>query len=270
MLIEIGYELGFSCHGPTPMLLTLNVHPSRAGDLLAPDFIQADPPVPMHSYRDAFDNVCTRVTAPAGEVLFHSRARVRDHGRPDPVVPDAVQHPVEELPDETLIFLLASRYCEVDLLLQTAWDRFGGLTGSGWEKVMAICEFVHGHIQFGYEHAHPGKTAFQAYTDRRGVCRDYAHLAVTLCRAMNIPARYCSGYVSDIGQPPPYASMDFAGWFEAFVGGAWHVFDPRNLTPRVGRVLMARGRDAADAALTTVFGFNTLTRFVVHTHEVSG
>lgn len=267
--MQIGYEIAFSCPRPSPMLLTLNVHPSRAGDLLQPDTIVAQPPVPMRTYRDDFDNLCTRLMAPAGEIRFHTSARIRDSGAPDPVQPDACQHPLEELPDYTLLFLLASRYCEVDLLLETAWERFGAATGSGWQRVMAVCEFVHGHIEFGYEHASPGKTAFQVYNQRRGVCRDYAHLAITLCRALNIPARYCSGYVSDIGEPPPYAAMDFAGWFEAYVGGQWRVFDPRNLKPRIGRVLMARGRDAADAALTTVFGANTLTHFVVHTHEVS-
>jgi transglutaminase-like putative cysteine protease len=198
-----------------------------------------------------------------------AKAIVNDTGAPDPVFPSAVQHPIPELPEETLLFLLGSRYCETDRMSETAWKLFSA-TPLGWARVQAICDFVHRHIRFGYEHANPTKTAWEVFQDGKGVCRDFAHLAITLCRCLNIPARYCTGYLGDIGLPPPYAPMDFAGWFEAYLGGAWHTFDPRNNVPRIGRVLIARGRDAADVAITTTFGPNTLQGFRVWTEEVTG
>jgi transglutaminase-like putative cysteine protease len=194
---------------------------------------------------------------------------VRDSGQPDNIVPGARQHPVEDLPEETLVFLLGSRYCETDRLTDVAWGLFGHTT-PGWARVQAICDYVHNHIAFGYEHARATKTAWEAFHERRGVCRDYAHLAVAFCRAMNIPARYCTGYLGDMGTPPPYGVMDFAAWFEVYLGGAWHTFDARNNTPRIGRVLMARGRDAADVAIATTFGPNLLEGFTVWTDEVLG
>jgi transglutaminase-like putative cysteine protease len=194
-------------------------------------------------------------------------AVVRDTGLPEPTVYNAWQHEVQNLPEETLVFLLGSRYCETDCLTNIAWSLFSN-TPLGWARVQAICDFVHHHLTFGYEHASPTKTALQAYTDRNGVCRDYAHLAIAFCRCMNIPARYCTGYLGDIGMPPPYAPMDFAGWFEAYLGGAWYTFDPRNNQPRIGRILIARGRDAADVAISTAFGINTLQSFRVWTDQV--
>ena len=182
--------------------------------------------------------------------------------------PHTWQHNVEQLPEETLVFLLGSRYCETDRLSDIAWKLFSG-TPLGWPRVQAICDFVHNHIAFGYEHASSTKTAFEVFNERRGVCRDFAHLAIALCRCMNIPARYCTGYLGDIGLPPPYAPMDFAGWFEAYLGGSWHTFDARNNTPRIGRILLARGRDAADVAISTAFGENTLTSFKVWTDQVN-
>jgi transglutaminase-like putative cysteine protease len=192
---------------------------------------------------------------------------VKDTGEPDPVVPTARQHAVEDLPSETLQFLLASRYCETDLMLDLAWKLFGN-TAEGWPRVQAICDFAHNHVVFGYENARPTRTAREAHAEKVGVCRDYTHLAVALCRCMNIPARYCTGYLGDIGIPPPYGPMDFAAWLEAYLDGRWYVFDPRNQIPRIGRVLIARGRDAADVALTTTFGPNTLKSFKVVTDEV--
>ncbi|HSK40179.1 MAG TPA: transglutaminase family protein [Arenibaculum sp.] len=190
-----------------------------------------------------------------------------DTGEPDPVVPSARQIPVQDLPSETLLFLLGSRYCETDRLSQAAWDLFGK-TPEGWARVQAICDFVHDHITFGYEHARPTKSAYDAFVEGKGVCRDYAHLAVAFCRAMNIPARYCTGYLGDIGVPPPHGVMDFAGWLEAYLDGRWYTFDPRNQVPRIGRVLLAWGRDAADVALSNTFGPNTLTGFKVWTDEI--
>lgn len=267
MKIRLGFEITYDCPQPTPMILTLSVHYSRISDLIVPDHLVADPPVPMTAYRDTFGNWCTRIVAPKGTLRLSTDAVISDSGLPDVVTPQARQTPVEALPDDTLLFLLGSRYCETDRLSDIAWQLFGG-TPPGWARVQAICDYVHRHITFGYEHARFTRTAWEALHDKTGVCRDYAHLAVAFCRCMNIPARYCTGYLGDIGIPPPYGPMDFAAWFEAYLDGHWYTFDPRNNVPRIGRVLIARGRDAADVAITTTFGPNTLARFIVRTDEV--
>ncbi|MBL6750279.1 MAG: transglutaminase family protein [Nevskia sp.] len=268
MQIRVGYELVYDFPQPTPMILTLSIHYSRASDLLRPDHLITDPPVPVSGYRDGFGNWCTRLVAPQGKLRLSADTVVKDSGAPDMVLPNAWQIDVPNLPEETLVFLLGSRYCETDQLSDTAWKLFENAP-MGWGRVQAICDFVHKHVQFGYEHASSTKTAMQVYAERRGVCRDYAHLAIAFCRCMNIPARYCTGYLGDIGMPPPYGPMDFAGWFEAYLGGAWHTFDARNNQPRIGRVLIARGRDAADVAISTAFGANTLESFKVWTDQVA-
>jgi transglutaminase-like putative cysteine protease len=268
MLLRVGYELCYSLDGSTSMILTLNVHHSRVADLVRPDHILTEPSVPLRAYRDGFGNWCTRLQAPGGRLRISSNTLIHDNGTPDPVATWARQSQPAELPDETLVYLLGSRYCETDCLSETAWELFGG-TPTGWARVQAICDFVHRHITFGYEYASPRKTALGVFNERRGVCRDYAHLAITFCRCMNIPARYCTGYLGDIGVPPVNLPMDFAGWFEAFLGDQWYVFDPRNNVPRVGRVLIARGRDAADVAINTTFGPNKLESFSVRTEEVA-
>ena len=267
MHIKVGYELIYDCPQPTPMLLMLNIHYTRAGDLVMPDHLVTSPSLHLSAYRDLFGNWCSRIVAPAGLTRINTSAIVRDSGIPDPVVPDARQHPVEELPEEALVFLLASRYCETELLTQIAGNLFNN-TPPGWARVQAICDYVHNHITFDYQQARPTRTAWEAYNERIGVCRDYAHLAIAFCRCMNIPARYCTGYLGDIGMPPPYGVMDFAGWFEAYLGGQWYTFDARNNMPRIGRVLIARGRDAVDVAISTTFGPNTLRSFSVVTDEV--
>jgi transglutaminase-like putative cysteine protease len=208
-----------------------------------------------------------RLVAPPGQLRLASTAVVRDSGNPDIVTTSAYQHSIEELPEESLVFLLGSRYCDTENLSEVAWSLFGQIP-SGWSRVQAICDFVHSHIAFGYEHARNTRTASEAFNEKRGVCRDFAHLAVAFCRCMNIPARYCTGYLGDIGIPPPYGPMDFAAWFEAYLGGRWYTFDPRNNVPRIGRVLIARGRDAIDVAIATTFGRNTLVSFKVFTDEV--
>ncbi len=267
MQIRVGYELVYRCPKPTPMILTLNVHYSRVSDLVKPDHLVLTPSTPISGYRDSFGNWCNRIVAPQGALRLYSDAIVNDSGAAEVVAPWLEQRPVQALPEETLLFLLGSRYCETDLLSETAWRLFEA-TPAGWGRVQAICDFVHHHIRFGYEHASATKTAFQVFQEGKGVCRDYAHLAIAFCRCMNIPARYCTGYLGDIGVPPPYAPMDFAGWFEAYLGDAWYTFDPRNNTPRIGRILIARGRDAADVALSTSFGPSTLESFRVWTDEV--
>jgi transglutaminase-like putative cysteine protease len=265
--IRVGYELIYDCPQPTPMLLALHIHYSRASDILVPDHVTTDPSVPIFAYRDSFGNWCSRIVAPPGRIRIATNAVVRDSGLPEVIDRSAQQHAIQDLPEETLVFLLASRYCDIEKLSQTAWNLFDQ-TPPGWARVQAICDFVHNHIAFNYEHASPTRTASEAFFERRGVCRDYTHLAIAFCRAMNIPARYCTGYLGDMGTLPPYGVGDFAAWFEAYLGGRWHIFDPRNNVPRIGRILMARGRDAIDVAITTTFGPNTLVSFKVWTDEV--
>lgn len=267
MKIRVGYEILYDCPQPTPMLLTVSIHFSRVSDIVVPDHLIAQPSIPITAYRDGFGNWCSRIVAPKGRLRLTANAVVNDTGEPDSVAPSARQHPVEELPEETLVFLLGSRYCDTDRLSQAAWDLFGK-SPPGWARVQAICDYVHRHIAFGYEHARATRTAGEAFDERLGVCRDYAHLAIAFCRCMNIPARYCTGYLSDIGIPPPYGPMDFAAWFEVYLGGRWYIFDARNNTPRIGRVLIARGRDAADVPITHTFGPATLAGFKVWTDEV--
>jgi transglutaminase-like putative cysteine protease len=268
MKIRVGYELVYDFPQPTPTIMVVGIHFSRASDIVVPDYLVTDPSVPILPYRDGFGNWCSRMVAPAGRIRLSGDGVVRDTGQPDIVAPWATQLRIEELPAETLAFLLGSRYCETDRLTEIAWDLFSK-TPLGWERVQAICDFVHNHITFGYEHARASKSAWEAFNERAGVCRDYAHLAIAFCRCMNIPARYCTGYLGDIGIPPPYGPMDFAGWFEAYLGGRWYTFDARNNVPRIGRVLIAQGRDAADVPIACTFGPNTLVSFKVWTDEVA-
>ncbi|MGA2118326.1 MAG: transglutaminase family protein [Bryobacteraceae bacterium] len=269
MQLRIGYDLVYSFLQPTPIILVVNVHDSRASDIVVPDRLCTEPSIPISEYRDGFGNRCVRVLAPAGRLRLGADGVIRDSGQPDEIVSTAWQDPVQDLPEETLVFLLGSRYCETDLLSQTAWQMFGG-TAPGYPRVQAICDYVHNHIAFDYQNARSTRTAAQAFDERTGVCRDYAHLAITFCRCMNIPARYCTGYLGDVGMPPPYPPGDFAAWFEAWIGGRWHIFDPRNNVPRSSRILMARGRDACDVAIATTFGGNTLESFRVWTDEIPG
>jgi transglutaminase-like putative cysteine protease len=266
--IHAGYDIAFDCPQPTPMLLQLAVHPSRSADLVTSDVIRFEPPVAATTYRDGFDNRCTRIVAPAGRLTLSTRFDINDSGEPDPVVPSAMEHPVQDLPHEMLVYLLGSRYCETDRLSEAAWSLFGGVA-PGWTRVQAICDFVHDRIRFNYTDARETRTAWEGFQERVGVCRDYAHLAVALCRCMNIPARYCTGYLGDMGMPPPYSAGDFSAWFEAYLGGRWHTFDARHNIPRIGRILIARGRDATDCAISTSFGRAILAGFTVVTDEVA-
>jgi transglutaminase-like putative cysteine protease len=268
MQIRLGYELIYSFPQPTPMILALNIHYSRASDIVIPDYLTTDPSVPVGGYRDGFGNWCTRLVAPSGRIRIKTDSLIRDTGQPDGVFPGAWQHAVQDLPEETLVFLLGSRYCETDLLSQAAWDIFGQ-SPLGWARVQAICDYVHNRITFDYQKARATRTAWEAFNECTGVCRDYAHLAIAFCRCLNIPARYCTGYLGDMGTLPPYGVGDFAAWFEVYLGGAWHTFDARNNVPRIGRVLLARGRDASDVAIANHFGPNTLESLKVWTDEVA-
>ena len=267
MLIKIGYDIEFELSQPTAMLLMLFVHPSRREHLQKPDQILTFPDIPVQTFYDSFGILCGRVAAPAGRVRFYSSTVVEDSGLPDPVVMNAEQHHVADLPIDVLPFLLASRYCEVDRFGQIAWDLFG-TTKLGWSRVQAVMSWVHNHITFGYQHARPTKTAWDGYTERQGVCRDFTHLSITLLRALGIPARYATGYLGDIGIPISPEPMDFSAWIEVYLSGRWWTFDARHNKPRIGRILMARGRDATDVALTTSFGIANLLKFDIVSDEL--
>ena len=268
MKLRVGYDMSYDCAQDTPMILSLHIHDSRAADIIEAQQLTVEPPVAVTHFRDFYGNPCSRLVAPAGRVRLRNHALLTDSGLPDEIAPDAEQSVVEDLPVETLPYLLGSRYCETDRLSDIAWNLFGS-TPPGWARVQAICDWVHNHIRFGYEHARATKTALDAYNEGCGVCRDYAHLAIAFCRCMNIPTRYATGYLPDIRVPPADAPMDFAAWFEVWLGGQWHTFDARNNTPRIGRVLMARGRDAADCSLVNSFGAHTLVTFEVIAEEVA-
>jgi transglutaminase-like putative cysteine protease len=267
MRIRAGFEISYYAFGETPMSLLLSVSPDRRVDLLTPDVLQVAPAAPVQQHVDLFGNLVSRVTAPGGPITFRSDFIIADSGLPEPHDGTACQHPVQDLPDEVLPFLFGSRYCETDRLSDLAWSLFGHIE-AGWPRLQAILDYAHQRIQFGYEHARNTRTAFEAHEEGVGVCRDYAHLAVTLCRCMNIPARYCTGYLGDIGVPPVDAPMDFSAWFEVYLGGRWHTVDARHNQPRIGRIVLARGRDATDVAISTAFGAHQLTGFKVVTEAL--
>lgn len=266
MLIRYGFEMAIWCPNLVPVVTMASLRPERGADLLAPEVQTAAPSVLVTTYSDGFGNVCRRFTAPAGEIMLRNDATIRDSGLPDPVLAEAGQVEVADLPNDVLVFLLGSRYCETDRLGQVAWDLFGGVA-PGWARVQAICDFVHRHIRFDYLQARSTRTAFEAYQEGVGVCRDYAHLAIAFCRAMNIPARYVNGHLGDIGVPV-VDPMDFSAWMEVYLAGGWHAFDPRNNVPRIGRIVLAYGRDAADVPMILSFGPHRMTRFFVWTYEV--
>jgi transglutaminase-like putative cysteine protease len=271
MLIRIGFDIELSVATPMALIYLLRVHPSRRDDLLAPEPLRISGGLAPEEYLDSFGNHCGRVNVPLGmgKVRITNEALLRDSGELDEVDVGARQREPTELPFSTLQFLLPSRYCEVDSeLLPFAWNTFGGTT-PGWARVQAIVDFVHEHLTFNYKTARPTRTALDAFREREGVCRDFTHLAVTLCRCMNIPARYTTGYLGDIGIPPVPSPMDFSAWFEVFLGDRWYTFDARHNQRRIGRIVMARGRDAGDVPITMCFGPNTLLRFDVVTDEVA-
>jgi len=266
VLIRLGYDIELQLFTPTTVIAVLNVHPSRITDLREPDVIEISPDVVQDKYLDSFGNICTRIAAPAGPLRLYNSTLIEDSGEPDAVDWDAPALPAEKLPADTVQFLLASRYCEVDRLSELAWGLFGNIP-AGWARAQAVCDWVHDYVTFGYEFARPTKTALDVYDERRGVCRDFQHLAISLCRALHMPTRYVTGYLGDIGVPPA-GPMDFSAWYEVWLGDRWWSFDARNHQPRIGRVPIAMGRDAADVAITTSFGATALNRFTVVTEEV--
>jgi transglutaminase-like putative cysteine protease len=266
MLIRLGYDLQFELPEPVAFVTMLHVHPSREGDLLEPDTMTVTPPALCDTYIDTFGNRCTRFKAEAGALRLTGSTLVRDSGLLDPIPFHAAAVPVQDLPHETLVYLMNSRYCEVDRLSSIALDLFGGFA-PGLERVQAINQWVHDKVTFGYSYARSTKTALDVFTERLGVCRDFQHLAVTFCRALNIPARYATGYLGDIGVPPT-PPMDFSAWYEVYLGDRWWTFDARHNRSRIGRILMAVGRDASDVAITTSFGVANLQQFYVVSDEV--
>jgi transglutaminase-like putative cysteine protease len=265
--IRFGYELAYYSPQVTPMVLLLNAAPNAMQRLLVRDAMQTDPVVPLQTYLDTFGNLCTRLEAPPGTIRISTEGLLEDPGTPEPELWHAAETPIAWLPHDALMYLLPSRYCESDLLAGEALRLFGHLQ-PGWSRVQAICNFVNQHVTFGYQYARCTKTALETYQERQGVCRDLAHLAISFCRALSIPARYATGYLGDIGVPPVDAPMDFAGCMEVFLDGGWHTFDPRNNARRIGRLMIARGRDAADVAISTAFGPSGLRLFRVWTEEV--
>ena len=272
MRIRTGYTITYDTYAPTAMTLLLNVRPERQNDLVTAETITFDPPVPARQYLDAFGNVATRILVPGGRITMSADFEIEDTGKPDPFEPNARQIPVQDLPDEVMPYLLGSRYCDTDKLSGTAWNLFGQ-TQEGWSRVQAIVNYAHERLTFDYMQADSTRSAHDGHGQQVGVCRDFAHLAITLCRCMNIPARYATGYLGDIGVPKDPAPMDFSAWFEVYLqgpaGARWYTFDARHNVRRIGRIVMAYGRDATDCALTTSFGQAPLVTFEVHTDEVS-
>ncbi|MEO6246801.1 MAG: transglutaminase family protein [Opitutaceae bacterium] len=266
MNIDFGYDLVLEFPAPTAAIFLLHLRPELAARLLVPEQLRVSPDVPREEFVDSFGNRCVRLTAPSGLLELSCAATIEDSGLPAPIVDHAREHPVAELPVDVLPFLLPSRYCDLEFLGPVAWS-IANFAAPGWARVQAVCDWVHGHLRFDYALARPTRTAHDAYLERTGVCRDFTHLAIALCRCQNIPARYATGYLGDIGVPPDPAAMDFSAWMEVYLGGAWHTFDVRHNTRRIGHLVMARGRDAADVALTTTFGPHILRRFTVRTVE---
>jgi transglutaminase-like putative cysteine protease len=267
MLIRLGYDIEFSVPNPVAVVALLNVHPSRVPDLREPDELRVEPSVKIENYLDHFGNRCARFLAPQGKLRLHNSTLIEDSGLPDRIEAGARQQTVDQLPSEVLVYLLNSRYCEVDRLSNVATDLFGG-TQPGWSRVRTITDWVYNKVEFGYHHARATRTALDVYTERVGVCRDFQHLAITFCRCLNVPARYATGYLGDIGVPLSPTAMDFSAWFEVYLDGRWWTVDARHNQPRIGRVLMATGRDASDVAITTSFGRTELIKFTVVTEEV--
>ncbi|MDO5605310.1 MAG: transglutaminase family protein [Paracoccus sp. (in: a-proteobacteria)] len=267
MLIRYGYDITIECDAPLVMVTQMSARPEVQAQLRGIEAFSSDPAVSFSTYIDRHGNLCRRLTAPAGQMRLRQIATIADSGQPEPEYPEAAEMPVESLPDEVLIYLMPSRYCDSDLLGQAAWDLFG-TTPPGWHRVQAIMDWVHGHITFDYMRADATRTAHDAFRAGHGVCRDFAHLAIGLCRALNIPARYVNAYLGDIGIPPPKDPMDFAASVQVWLSGRWWSFDPRNNARRIGRIPVGYGRDAVDVALISSFGQHRLVNFTVITDQV--
>jgi transglutaminase-like putative cysteine protease len=268
MLISFGFDIALRLESEASVLFYLKLHPSRLRDLVSPEQFEIQPGYHFDEFLDNYGNRCGRVHCKPGIIRFTNRGIIRDSGELDPIDPPARQEEIFKLPADAMAYLLPSRYCESDSELASfAWEKFGP-TQTGWERVQAICEFVHQHVEFDYAKAKADRTALETFRERVGVCRDFTHLAITLCRCLNIPARYVNGYLGDIGVPPAPYPMDFSAWMDVYLGGRWFSFDPRHNCRRIGRIVVARGRDACDVPLTISFGKHSLEAFSVVTEEV--
>lgn len=255
LTLHVGCQFDYEAQDDVPAIVL--VRPSGFdGVRLISESWMTTPPVPYHDYVDIYDNVCRRLTLPAGLNTIYYDARVEAPFAAEDSDPSAQQTPVEELPDDTLVFTLPSRFCLSDELYDRALELFGS-TEPGWNRVQTIVQFVHDHVKFGYQFAAPTRSSSDVLAEATGVCRDFTHLGIALCRAMSIPARYVFGYIPDIDVPVSDAPMDFCAWFEAYLDGRWWTFDPRNNQRRRGRVIIARGRDAADVPMVTTYGSAT-------------
>jgi len=266
--ISAGFNLAFDSDDETPLLLMVHIRPELRHDLIETEKLTVYPEIPFTTYADGFGNICTRLIAPAGRLSIWNRFLIADSGNPEHLPLYDRQHSISELPNDVLVFLLGSRYCDTQKLSNLAWSLFGAYQ-EGWSRIQAILQYTHDRIQFSYPNARSDRTAWDAHEERSGVCRDFTHLAITLCRCMNIPARYCTGYLGDIGVPVDPNPMDFSAWLEVYLGGMWHSLDARHNRPRIGRIPMAVGRDAVDAAISTAFGAASLSEFTVFTDEVA-
>ncbi|MEX2583285.1 MAG: transglutaminase family protein [Gemmatimonadota bacterium] len=266
MQIHVGFEFLLESGTPTPVVSV--VRPREDLSRIGEERYAVTPDVPIHRYCDIFGNQVWRWTAPAGSmrIAYHALAEVS--GVPDPRLVELPGTPVEQLPDELLQYTLPSRYCPSDRVLDDAWGLFGAAP-EGWARVQAVCDWVHANVAYGGQSG-SSTTGYDTYAERAGVCRDFAHVAVMFCRALNIPARYICGYLPDIGVPPDGKPMDFHAWFEAYVGGGWRTFDARHNVPRIGRVVIARGRDAVDTAFLTTYGDSRLVELRVWADEAEG
>ena len=267
MRLRVGCEFGFLSDAPVPMVMLVRAHPRGEHQTLY-ESRWTDPRIPISEYIDGFDNLCWRFVAPTGRLRVRYDALVAITGEPDPVVLEAPLVPVEHLPDSTLVFTLPSRYIQSDLLVPMAWELFGS-TPPTWARVQAVCDWVHANIGYETNSSNPTITAMDVYERRIGVCRDFALLATAFCRALNIPARYTFGYFPDIAVEPPDVPMDFHAWFEAYLGDRWYPFDARHNVPRIGRVVIGRGRDAVDVAMATQYGSSRLDTMNVWADEVA-
>jgi transglutaminase-like putative cysteine protease len=263
--VRVGCDFVYESEVPTPMLVIVRPR-TEYNHHLASEFRSIEPAIPIHEFIDGFGNAVWRLVAPPGVLRLRYDALCDVPADPDPIMPGLPKMPIEALPDDVLVYTLPSRHCQSDLLISDAWDLFGAVEG-GWEQAQAVCDWIHTNITYG-KGSTSNTSSWDVYQERRGVCRDFAHMGVTLCRAMNIPARYVCGYLPDIGVEPDPTPMDFHAWFEVFLGGAWRTFDARHNRRRTGRVLIAAGRDAVDVSLATIYGGTRLTRMRVWADEV--
>ncbi len=265
MQVKIGCEMVYQTAHDTPLVLLIRPRPQYHHKLIK-ETTRLTPAVPLHDFVDSFGNHQWRLTAPSGELRIHYDALAEVLPDPDPVLMDLPGVLIQNVPDEALQFLLPSRHCPSDLVINDAWNLFGQTT-PGWPRVQAVCDWLHTNIRYA-KGSNSSTTGFDAYKAGQGVCRDFAHLGVMFCRALSIPARYVCGYLPDIGVEPDPTPMDFHAYFEAFVGGEWHTFDARHNIPRTGRILIGQGRDAVDVALATSYGDAQLVNIRVWADEV--